>query len=429
MKAKAASDRAVDRHVSTQETPALAVAYGDADLAAHVVLGVLRDEDLVDAAFFDERAHRVLHAAFGRRRAMVGALPARPEILDQPVRPALLRADNFTPAARTPWGGRAIVTTLKPGLAHHEGPVGESWELSVEPDFPSTLEDGRLLSAVLAEDPVAWLGPVAAPRLGTSLLVKLLDARDALSVQIHPSDDYAGLGEGEGGKPESWYVTHAEPGAALYIGLAHGVTRASLEAALGTEADVSALLGRVEVAPGDFFVIEAGTPHAIGPGITLVEPQCVTPGRRGLTYRFWDWNRRYDASGMPSPDGAPRALHVAHALAVTDFDAPRGDALFARIRVRAGRPDLDAKAVCTSLAHEDGPLVSKALEVARLSGHGDVALPAASRLRGITVLEGVVVIDGVRITRGRTAAVPAALAGTTVTLERAHAIVSSAISG
>ena len=67
--------------------------------------------------------------------------------------------------------------------------------------------------------------------------------------------------------------------------------------------DASALLRFVPVAPGDFFTIGPGTPHAIGPGLTLVEPQQVLPGRRGLTYRYWDWNRRYDAEGRPDPQG------------------------------------------------------------------------------------------------------------------------------
>lgn len=357
---------------------------------------------------------------------MVGASSPEPKFSTD-MRPVLLRADNFTPTSRTPWGGRTIVTALKPELASREGPVGESWELSVEPDFPSTCDDGTPLSAQLAAAPTEWLGDHG--RTSTSLLVKLLDAADELSVQIHPSDAYPGLEPGEGGKPESWYVTHAAPGAVLYIGLAAGVTRAALEVALRDGGDVSALLGRVEVAPGDFFLIEAGTPHAIGRGLTLVEPQCVTPGRRGLTYRFWDWNRRYDARGRLDPTGSPRALHVSHALAVTDFDAPRGEDLLTRIRRRTGAPDVRGRAVLTPLSSEAGPLVSASLEVSRVSGTGVVRLPSPPRLRAITVLEGSVALGGVVARRGRTLAVPASSAGAEVELEGAHAIVSAAVAG
>ena len=166
----------------------------------------------------------------------------------------------------------------------------------------------------------------------------------------------------------------------------------------------------------------------MGRGITLVEPQTVAPGRRGLTYRFWDWNRRYDASGRASEAGAARPLHREHALAVTRFDAPRGDALLGTVRVRAGAPSPVEEARLEAFAGADGPLVSASLEVARLSGTGSARLPGGARLRAITVLEGAVTLSGVRIEKGRTAAVPASLAGASVTLERAHAIVASSLS-
>src|SRR5687768_366355 len=118
-------------------------------------------------------------------------------------RPLLLRPDNFCPPSRTPWGGRKIAAGYK-GLP--EQVVGESWEISVEPDFPSVVEETG--------------EPLAEPM---SLLVKLLDTADVLSVQIHPSDDYPGLAPGESGKPESWYVVESAEGA-LHVGLREGVT-------------------------------------------------------------------------------------------------------------------------------------------------------------------------------------------------------------
>ncbi|MFW5920995.1 MAG: class I mannose-6-phosphate isomerase, partial [Polyangiales bacterium] len=277
---------------------------------------------------------------------------------DDPQRPLLLRADNFTPPTRTPWGGTRILSRYKadapldPDRAAYPV-VGESWEISVEPDFPSRIDGtGELLSDVVGS---------------TALLVKLLDAAEPLSVQIHPSDDYEALAQDESGKPESWYVLEAEPGAGLYLGLREGVDRERMREALESEADVSELLGFVPVATGDFFVIDAGTAHAIGPGITLVEPQRVLPGRRGLTYRYWDWNRHYDETGRPDDHGKPRTLHVREALDVTAWDAPREDALLERIRLRAGAPDTGGAPRREPLGGPEGPVRFDPLRVERLT--------------------------------------------------------------
>lgn len=348
------------------------------------------------------------------------------------IRPRLLRADNFTPPARTPWGGTRLRSRFKgaaplaPDKAAYRV-VGESWEVSVEPDFPSVdAEDARTLTAHIADDPRGWLGQAE----GFDLLVKLLDADDALSVQIHPRDDDPALADDEGGKPESWYVLAAEPGAGLYLGFEDGVDEAAVRATLEAQGDLSALLHFAPVAPGDLFVIDAGTPHAIGPGVTLVEPQRVRAGRRGLTYRYWDWNRRYDADGRRDADGAPRALHVERALAVTRWDAPRGEALLERIRLRAGAAEVETAARLEALAGPVGPVRFAPLEVARVCGTGEATLPAAAYPRGLTVVGGVVTLHGegwqVRAERGRSVAVPAGVGKVQVVLERGHAIIAAA---
>ena len=316
--------------------------------------------------------------------------------------PLLLRPDNFTPSTRTPWGGTRLMARYKSGCGPAR-PVGESWEISVEPDFPSRGLDGRTLAEHLAGDPTAWLGDGR-----MDLLVKLLDAGDDLSVQIHPGDDYAGLGPGEGGKPESWYVLDAEPGAGLYLGFRQGVGPAEVRAALAAKTDLSALLFFVPVQPGDLFVIDAGTPHAVGRGVTLVEPQRVRAGRRGLTYRYWDWNRRYDAQGRRDPGGQPRALQVADALAVTRWDAPREDALLQRIHQRAGPPEVDGVARLDRLAGASGPVHFPPLSVARLAGTGALRRPPTACLQGLTVVAGQVQVGGVVVETGRSAALPAA---------------------
>lgn len=343
--------------------------------------------------------------------------------------PVLLAPDNFTPQARTPWGGRRIVSSIKSALGLPAQVVGESWEISVEPDFPSRGEDGRSLEEIVQSAQAAWLGSES-QRGGTALLVKLLDASDELSVQIHPSDDYAGLRDGEGGKPESWYIVDREPGAGLYLGLAEGVDEDTMRTALESGDDVSKLLGFIEVEPGDFFLIEAGTAHAIGRGLTLVEPQFVAPGKRGLTYRFWDWNRRYDAAGKLDSDGAPRALHIDHALAVTNWNGARGREFIAAIRIRAGLPDLDAPANEVLLAGPRGGLASAYLDVSRVSGTGLLEVELGC-LRGITVVDGRVTVvgDGTRldVERGRSAVIPATFANGRCRLElnRAHALLTA----
>jgi len=158
--------------------------------------------------------------------------------------------------------------------------------------------------------------------------------------------------------------------------------------------------------------VPAGTPHAIGKGVTVVEPQYVAPGRRGVTYRFWDWNRRYDAAGRSDPTGLPRDLHVARALEATDWQAPTGDALVALCRraplapedPAAGRDD-------RSTLRLRGLVQNPWFGAAELQGSGDIEL-AADGFRALLVLGGRVDLSGdtgdLRLNAGDSAAVPAA---------------------
>ena len=340
-------------------------------------------------------------------------------------RPLLLQPDNFTPAGRTPWGGRRIADSLKRNAGLEVGGVvGEAWELSVEPDFPSRIVDGPTLDEALRSDP-ALLGREAA--LGsTALLVKLVDAADDLSVQIHPADADPLLASDESGKPEAWYIIDADQGAGLYLGFRDGVSRRDVETAIDAEEAVDALMSFVPVSPGDVFLIEPGTPHAIGRGVLLLEPQRVSPGKRGITYRYWDWNRRYDAAGNLHLDGQPRALHRERALDVTDWDGPRGDALLERVRHRAGPAAIDRTASLESVAGDGGPIPSEIFSLQRLAGSGDVALPANDRLRSLTILDGHLALhDGetvFELGQGQTAALPACLGPLRIELNAAHAM-------
>lgn len=305
-----------------------------------------------------------------------------------PPRPQLLRPDNFTPPTRTPWGGRKILDRFKQGL--DLGPagalpiVGESWEVSVEPAFPSRLATGdALLHDVIAAAPLAWLGKREAERYRdqTPLLVKLLDAAENLSVQVHPTDDDPLLGDDESGKPEGWYVLDAEPGAGLYLGFRDGVAATDVAECLRTEGAFDTLMNFVPVHAGDAFVIEPGIVHAIGAGVTLVEPQLVIPGRHGLTYRFWDWNRRYDEHGQPSPAGRPRALHAERAIEVTRWDASRG---MSAVAATQARPRVLAEGAASRTLILDWHHF--ALE--RWSGTGTLQIPALGTMLAAVCVRG-----------------------------------------
>jgi mannose-6-phosphate isomerase class I len=347
-----------------------------------------------------------------------------------PPRPQLLRPDNFTPPTRTPWGGRKILDRLKRGL--DLGPagalpvVGESWEVSVEPSFPSRLADtDAMLHDVIAAMPLAWLGKREAERYGdqTPLLVKLLDAADNLSVQVHPADEDPALSEDESGKPEGWYVLDAEPGAGIYLGFRDGVERADVAQCLRSEGRFDALMNFVPVQAGDAFVIEAGVVHAIGAGVTLVEPQLVIPGRHGLTYRYWDWNRRYDERGQPSPSGRPRPLHIERALDVTRWDASRGRAALAATRARP-RP-LDTGAVSRTLILDWHHF---ALE--RWAGAGVLQVPALDTMLAAVCVRGVAELrterGGLTMRCGQSAAIPACAGALEVSCRDAELLITRA---
>jgi mannose-6-phosphate isomerase len=327
---------------------------------------------------------------------------------------------------------------LSPELA--SAAVGESWELSLGPELPSQTDDGRLLRDVVAQDADAYLGREAGAG-SSALLVKWLDADDHLSVQIHPGVDDPKLVEDETGKPECWYIVERSEGAGLYLGLRPGVTQDRMRAALAAGEDVSQLLEFVPVEVGDFYLLQPGMPHAVGRGVTLIEPQYVAPGRRGVTLRYWDWNRRYDAQGKLDPNGRGRELHVARALEVTDWQNTSDPVWLAAQRTRslgaaanaAARGGSEESARCELLCGTEAaaPVRSQYLRAARLRGSGPLTLPDWGTLRALTVIEGSLELEGefgrVHVPAGRTAALPAGLQDLQCTTTRAHALLSSIV--
>lgn len=211
------------------------------------------------------------------------------------------------------WGGRNLATRL--GRTLPPGRVAESWEIAAHPDGQSIVANGRFagetLSAVqetLGLDLIGHNNAWAHARGKFPLLIKLLDAHRRLSVQVHPDDAYALTHEGnELGKTEMWVVLHAEPDAAIILGVKRATTPQTLRAALAA-GRLGPHLHEIRVRTGDFVCVPAGSLHAILGGLLIVEIQ----QNSNTTYRVYDWNRVQD-------DGTPRPLHVDKALDVINF--------------------------------------------------------------------------------------------------------------
>jgi mannose-6-phosphate isomerase len=221
---------------------------------------------------------------------------------------------TFTPALRDyVWGGRNLESLY--GRFLPPGPAAESWEISGHPVAPTRVDNGplagRLLPDVLADlgaDLVGTRAGWALERGKFPLLVKLLDAEQRLSVQVHPSDDYALVHEnGELGKTEMWYILHARPGAQLILGLRPGVTPDAFRQAIA-DGELETCLHHLPVRAGDAVFVPAGTVHAILEGIIAAEVQ----QNSDMTYRVYDWGRL-------GADGQPRTTHLEKSLAVIDF--------------------------------------------------------------------------------------------------------------
>lgn len=208
------------------------------------------------------------------------------------------------------WGGRRLAAlygkALPPGLR-----IGESWEVTDRPGDVSVIRNGRWagrdLRWLMEEHREGLLGGARDEGGRFPLLVKILDARELLSVQVHPPAEVAGRLGGEP-KTELWYFTETEPGAVIYAGLRRGVTRDEFERRL-REGRVEECIHRFAVRAGDAVFLPSGRVHALGAGVVLFEIQ----QNSDTTYRVFDWNR----VGL---DGRPRELHVAEALESIRFD-------------------------------------------------------------------------------------------------------------
>lgn len=208
------------------------------------------------------------------------------------------------------WGGRNLERLYGKALPAAKR-IGESWEISDRPGDTSVIANGPLagqnLRWLMEHHASELIGSARALNGRFPLLIKLLDAQEKLSLQVHPP---AGKATKLGGEPktEMWYIADAAPGAELFVGLKRGVTRAGFERQMH-DGSVADCFHRVDVRSGDTMFLPSGRVHAIGAGLVIFEIQ----QNSDTTYRVFDWNR----VGL---DGQPRELHVSESLASIDFN-------------------------------------------------------------------------------------------------------------
>lgn len=297
------------------------------------------------------------------------------------------------------WGGRGLEEMF--GRELPEGShIGESWEISGLSDALTIVSDGPYAGADIYRlakthrekifGSLNWQSKTDFP-----LLVKFIDAKQVLSLQVHPDDAYANNEGFACGKSEAWVIIRADAGAYVYRGFASGVTKNSFKEALSENAptqDIIAMLNKVPVKAGDVIDLPAGMVHAIGEGLMLLEIQQSSD----LTYRVYDWGRM----GL---DGNPRELHLDKAFDVMDFTPQQEGA-------KVGTPSPDG-----SVVYRDSYPFH--LSVLALDAECELETPA-DRFEIFCVLEGEVEIHSntevTKMAAGSTALIPASLEGYTL---------------
>jgi mannose-6-phosphate isomerase len=220
---------------------------------------------------------------------------------------------RFRPVLKeTLWGGSALLERYGK-RAGRSTTVGESWEISGVPGSASVVANGFLKGNTLEEITEVYMGDLVGDsvyeKYGNEfpLLIKFIDARDKLSIQVHPDDRLSAERHHAWGKTEMWYVIDAEPGAVIYTGFRRKTTREEYLKYLAEER-LDELINITPVARGDVFFIPAGMVHAIGAGVILTEIQQTSD----VTYRIYDWNRL-------DHTGKPREMHTTLALDAINF--------------------------------------------------------------------------------------------------------------
>lgn len=270
------------------------------------------------------------------------------------------------------WGGRKLETEF--GYEIPDGPVGECWAISAHPAGDDVIASGSYAGKTLS-----WLwdnhrelfGGIEGDRF--PLLVKIIDAKDDLSIQVHPGNAYAAEHEdGSLGKKECWYVLSAEPGQTIVVGQRAGSREEFAQ--MVDEGRWGDLLNEVPIKAGDFFQIDPGTVHAIKGGTVVLETQQSSD----VTYRVYDYDRKQD-------DGTLRPLHMEQALDVIDFES---------------RPLASGE---VTAREEDGVTVLESNEcytVERIRVAGERSIETPHPFTCISVIEGAGTLNGGRVGKG-----------------------------
>ena len=284
------------------------------------------------------------------------------------------------------WGGTRLRDEY--GKKSDADKVAESWELSCHKDGRSVIANGEYAGKTLEE----YINAEGKGVLGKNcerfeyfpILIKLIDAKDNLSVQVHPDNDYALRVEGEYGKTEMWYIVDCAPGAELLYGFKHEISREEFARRI-QDNTLLEVTNNVPVHKGDVFFIESGTLHAIGKGILIAEIQ----QNSNTTYRIYDY-------GRVGADGKPRQLHIDKACEVTKLIPPT------RPAKPMGQPEKKDGYTVTLLATSEYFNVNK-LDIA---SKAELCASKAS-FASLLVLDGAFELDGLELKKGDSVFVPA----------------------
>lgn len=240
------------------------------------------------------------------------------------------------------WGGHRLAEEY--GIDYDGDVLAEAWELSCHPDGPSVIANGIYAGKTLVEyieaEGTDVLGKNCQRFQDFPILIKLIDAKDNLSIQVHPDNQYALKHEGQFGKTEMWYVVDAKEGASLYYGFEKEISREEFARRI-QEDSLLEVLHKAPVHKGDVFFIEAGTIHAIGKDILIAEIQ----QNSNVTYRVYDY-------GRIGKDGKRRELHIDQALDVAKREpVKRSDACYPHVA--------DCDYFTVDKVNMDGKIISK----------------------------------------------------------------------
>ncbi len=290
-------------------------------------------------------------------------------------------AVKLIPEIKRPvWGGNKIATWGKPNCS---GNIGETWELSFLESGASIIADGerkgeRLVDVVTKAE---W-GSACARFDKFPVLVKFIDAASDLSVQVHPTDDYAKEKGLIAGKTEAWYILEAEKGAGIYLGFNRDVTAEDVKRA-AANGRVTELLNFIPVKEGECYFVRSGNVHAIGAGVTVAEVQQSSD----VTFRVYDYGRL-------GADGKPRELHLDSALDVMNFQKYEPEVVNETEGSLKSKKRLNKLAECEYFSFYEGA--------------GSNEITSKSSFLCVICVKGVGSIDGKELKKGDTFFVPAA---------------------